>query len=185
MPKCGPDEKWCSGCRAVKSKSEFSLCQSQVSGGVCRKCVNERHAAYIVRHPESYKESQRETTRKYMLSHPEKGRAWRQANLTLVCEYQRKRHAQQRGLPGSHTLKEWRALCEKFDHRCVCCGEKRPLTRGHMIPVTRPGSSDSITNIQPLCAPCNSSKHRQVMDYRDHPFVNSGTVKPPRKRILG
>jgi 5-methylcytosine-specific restriction endonuclease McrA len=86
-----------------------------------------------------------------------------------ITEYARKRNAMKRGLPGSHSFAEWRALCEKFDYRCVCCGEKRPLTRDHVIPVTKPGSSDSIDNIQPMCSPCNSSKKRQTIDYRQRP----------------
>ena len=86
-----------------------------------------------------------------------------------MTEYRRKRHNMKRALPGSHTPAEWKALCERFDNRCVRCGEKRPLTRDHVIPVSMPGSSDAIENIQPMCSPCTSMKHCQTIDYRGKP----------------
>jgi 5-methylcytosine-specific restriction endonuclease McrA len=77
-------------------------------------------------------------------------------------------------LPGSHTNEEWTALCKLFDCRCVKCGNKFPLerlTRDHIIPVSMPGSTDNIENIQPLCLPCNAGKgNHYVADYRDKPI---------------
>lgn len=66
---------------------------------------------------------------------------------------------------GSHTLQEWRELCARYNHRCLCCGQDRPLTRDHVIPVDC-GGTDDITNIQPLCRPCNSAKGNRTIDYR-------------------
>jgi 5-methylcytosine-specific restriction endonuclease McrA len=63
---------------------------------------------------------------------------------------QRRRMAKM-NIPGSHTLAEWEELCAKFKYRCVKCGERKPLTRDHVIPITKPGSTHFITNIQPLC----------------------------------
>lgn len=77
-------------------------------------------------------------------------------------------------LPGSHTNGEWIALCKLFDCRCVKCGNQfalEKLTRDHIIPVSFPGSSDNIENIQPLCHSCNSSKgNHYVADYRNKPI---------------
>ena len=66
---------------------------------------------------------------------------------------------------GSYTENEWRRLCEYFDHRCVCCGLEKPLTRDHVIPVTKGGTS-YIWNMQPLCGICNSAKGTKTIDYR-------------------
>lgn len=82
-----------------------------------------------------------------------------------------------RNVPGSHTLKEWADLCAKFKHRCVKCGLKRRLTKDHVIPLTHEGSTDDISNIQPLCLPCNSGKRDwYAADYRRTPFVNCGQI---------
>ena len=40
---------------------------------------------------------------------------------------------------------------------CAYCGESKPLTRDHKIPITR-GGTDDITNIVPACMRCNSRK---------------------------
>lgn len=64
-----------------------------------------------------------------------------------------------------HTEQEWQQLCEKYNHRCLRCGEQKPLTRDHIIPVTS-GGVDTIDNIQPLCKVCNSQKNNRTIDYR-------------------
>lgn len=58
---------------------------------------------------------------------------------------------------GTHTQEQWLALCTEFDHRCVRCGDREPLTKDHIIAISR-GGSNAIDNIQPLCGPCNSTK---------------------------
>jgi 5-methylcytosine-specific restriction endonuclease McrA len=69
------------------------------------------------------------------------------------------------GAPGSHTAKEWDALCAKYDYRCLRCGERVPLTADHIKPLSK-GGSDSIDNLQPLCRVCNSWKGIKIIDYR-------------------
>ncbi len=84
------------------------------------------------------------------------------------------RRAEKRGIPGSYTLEEWIALCERFDYRCVCCGKKDPLEADHVIAMVRVDCTNDIGNIQPLCKSCNSSKGRDSIDYRQTPFTWSG-----------
>lgn len=69
---------------------------------------------------------------------------------------------------GSHTASEWRLLCELHEWRCADCGRRRPLTKDHVIPVTQ-GGTDDISNLQPLCRSCNSSKHGRAMEYKRRP----------------
>lgn len=64
-----------------------------------------------------------------------------------------------------HTAEEWAALCARYDYRCLACGERKPLTKDHIIPLSR-GGSDQIDNIQPLCKPCNTRKGFETTDYR-------------------
>jgi 5-methylcytosine-specific restriction endonuclease McrA len=69
---------------------------------------------------------------------------------------------------GNFTKAEWRALCKKHGNKCLACGEPgnhKTLTIDHVIPVSKGGSND-ISNIQPLCLVCNSSKKDQIIDYR-------------------
>ncbi len=69
---------------------------------------------------------------------------------------------------GSHTEEEWNELKAFYNFKCLRCGMQEPeikLTRDHVIPLTT-GGSDSIDNIQPLCARCNSKKNHKHIDYR-------------------
>lgn len=69
------------------------------------------------------------------------------------------RHAREKAAAakGTHTIFEWLALCAEFDQRCVRCGDRDPLTKDHILAISK-GGSNAIDNIQPLCAPCNSAK---------------------------
>lgn len=87
-------------------------------------------------------------------------------------EYRRKvyhwRRARQarivlQGKPFTHA--EWVELCERYDHRCLCCGERKTLSPDHVVPVSKGGSS-AIENIQPLCIGCNKRKSARTIDYR-------------------
>ena len=78
-------------------------------------------------------------------------------------------YSRKRALVRAHTDREWRALCEAYGRKCLCCGHSgtrhNPITRDHVIPV-RWGGSDEIGNIQPLCKSCNSRKKDKTVDYR-------------------
>lgn len=74
---------------------------------------------------------------------------------------------------GSHTDQEWINLCALYDHRCLCCGEIKPLTKDHVMPLSL-GGDNTINNLQPLCLACNLRKHAKHIDYRPHPPVELG-----------
>jgi len=82
---------------------------------------------------------------------------------------------------GAHTESQWRELLRRFGNRCVCCGipakktKLGKLTKDHVVPILLKGS-DSISNIQPLCLPCNSHKRTLAIDYRDNPFQKTHTI---------
>jgi 5-methylcytosine-specific restriction endonuclease McrA len=78
-------------------------------------------------------------------------------------------------LKGRHTTKQWKALCEEFDYRCVRCGASgQKLERDHIVPIYQKGS-DGIENIQPLCKECNCSKSSESINWvelrRERGFV--------------
>lgn len=64
------------------------------------------------------------------------------------------------------TGKEWLALLNKTGHVCLACKcTDCQLTPDHVKPLALGGSND-ITNIQPLCLPCNVKKGAKEIDYR-------------------
>ena len=82
---------------------------------------------------------------------------------TLKVQRHRRR-ALLKNAKGKFTTEEWRLLCSTYKV-CLRCKKKRPLTPDHVIPLSL-GGSNSISNIQPLCKPCNSSKGTKTIDYR-------------------
>lgn len=95
---------------------------------------------------------------------------WAKENIDVIRKKARQRAIIENGLPGSYSEQQWQTLCEMFNKRCPSCGKHRKLTVDHIIPITRDGSSNWITNIQPLCLSCNAAKgNRHDTDYRpDH-----------------
>lgn len=88
---------------------------------------------------------------------------WRAAYSSRADYYRQKardKRARKAGVPGSHTDEEWRELVAYFRHACVYCGASAPLTRDHVIPLSRAelGPTNDISNILPACGPCNSRK---------------------------
>ncbi len=104
-------------------------------------------------------EARKATLRKY--NHSENGRAVQLAGV-------HRRLARIKGGGGSHTAEEWTALRESYGNICLCCKQTfapEDLTRDHVVAISKGGSND-IGNLQPLCMPCNKSKHNKTIDYR-------------------
>lgn len=78
--------------------------------------------------------------------------------------------ARRLGAVGVITVEDWLALCERFEHRCLRCGEQKPLEIEHIEPLSK-GGANTIDNIQPLCRGCNRRKHTKNTDYRAAPFT--------------
>lgn len=123
-----------------------------------RRQANIEHYREIGRNSyERHAEKRRQYSIEYYKLHPEKSVA---AN--------NRRRARKLAAGGSHTEDEWQSLKAFYNCTCLCCGKREPeiqLTRDHVIPLTE-GGSDSIDNVQPLCARCNSKKSNKHIDYR-------------------
>lgn len=100
----------------------------------------------------------------------ERGRKWERDNPEKVAAKKHRRRTRKTQAGGSYTGEEFKALCEQYDNRCLCCGQEKPLEFDHVIPISKGGSSD-ISNGQPLCRSCNSSKGDKTTDYRTKPGI--------------
>ena len=109
-------------------------------------------------------ERKRQSHYRYYHSHYYADPEFRRARLDRgkVHVYRRR---QIKRIAGKYSVGEWRALCAKYDHRCLCCGEQKPLTPDHIKPLSR-GGTNTIDNIQPLCLDCNMHKATKETDYR-------------------
>lgn len=83
-----------------------------------------------------------------------------QTHKVNMAHLKARRYARQKGALGNHTLQEWENLKKLYDQKCAYCRESKPLTKDHIIPLSK-GGSDFIENIQPLCRNCNSKKHNK------------------------
>lgn len=115
-----------------------------------KECLRAYSRQYYIEHKDKVKAYQR----KYNAKYPDKIRARKIARRT-----------RETGAGGSFTTEEWQALCKRYGNRCLCCGEIKPLTRDHVVPVSKGGNSD-ISNLQCLCKSCNCKKHDKIIDYR-------------------
>jgi 5-methylcytosine-specific restriction endonuclease McrA len=59
------------------------------------------------------------------------------------------------------TLSQWEEIKQRQNFRCAHCGEIKPLTKDHIIPLSK-GGSHTADNIQGLCQRCNSSKLNKI-----------------------
>ena len=82
--------------------------------------------------------------------------AWRVRHLIRTHNV-RVRRGGIRHTAGSFTYEEWRDKCALLGNVCMYCGEAKPLTIDHKIPLSR-GGSNEIINIVPACARCNKRK---------------------------
>lgn len=106
---------------------------------------------------ERHADERRKYSIEYYKLHPEKSVA---AN--------NRRRALKYASESTHTEEEWQKLKVFYSFTCLSCGKHEPeikLTRDHVIPLTQ-GGTDSIDNIQPLCARCNSKKSYKHIDFR-------------------
>jgi 5-methylcytosine-specific restriction endonuclease McrA len=182
--------KTCSACKQEKDDGDFAKKRGQCLS--CRVAYNkgwrERNRDRDRQHKRSWAEKnieyvrnhQRESMRARRASNPNYSREqyekhkdvklkrksqYYKENPDKVLVYVQARRARKANAEGSYTAKEWRELCAAHDHRCANCGASGKLTVDHVIPLVK-GGSNLISNIQPLCLPCNLSKGtRSVQDW--------------------
>lgn len=112
----------------------------------------------------------------YRTNHPERvaqfSKAWKESHPEMVQEHAKVRDANYKakklGIPGKITVQQWREIKALYGCICLRCGKQEPeitLTLDHVIPFALRGIN-TISNVQPLCEFCNTSKGVKVIDYR-------------------
>ena len=119
------------------------------------------------------KEKQQERTKRHYEENKqdyiERARVWNKEHPEVALQNCHKRRARKNNIEGDHfTDAQFKKLCNYYGNKCLCCGKTGvKLTADHVIPlVLQVPHSDEITNIQPLCKPCNSRKGTKTIDYR-------------------
>lgn len=189
--------KECSKCRRTLPRTMFHQGKKQPDGlqAYCKDCVRgvyDSRGEYFVEYktrPEvrertragskspagkaAAKASQQAYRRKHPTSARDRHRTYLQQHPEKNQEYCNRHRTRKLANGGDFTAAAWATLCAQYDYHCLACGRRTELTVDHVVPVSRGGSND-ISNIQPLCQSCNSSKHDQIIDYR--PQYTPGAV---------
>lgn len=145
----------------------------------------ERYKASIKAWSEANPEKLKASTKRWREANLEKAKAnvkaWSEANLNKVRQLGQRRRARKSNLPSTLTLEQWETTMQHFNNRCAYCGEIKPLTQDHFVPLSKFGSYTQ-DNIIPSCLSCNSSKGPKPFSiwYHQHPFY----AKVREKKIL-
>jgi 5-methylcytosine-specific restriction endonuclease McrA len=163
---------WCNACRALEKRDYTERNAEKIRAGTrayrqCRRVVlSERQREWRLTHPVDSSAIAKRSRAKYQDRVTTYNHEWRRANRALCNTYWSKRRARLLGNGGSHTVVEWQAILERYDHRCLACGRTDlKLTKDHVLPVTQ-GGTDNADNLQPLCLSCNAAKGKRTIDYR-------------------
>jgi 5-methylcytosine-specific restriction endonuclease McrA len=160
----------CAHCGKQFKRSKFDDGRKRFCSVLCqykewRKRNPERAKKISQKTKEKNREKIRLWNREYGLKHKKERRIqllnWRRKNKAKAVQQVLLRRYRAMGVGGKHTLEEWEALKRKYLFRCAICKKRKPLTRDHMIPITKGGTND-ISNIQPLCRQCNSRKFNHI-----------------------
>jgi 5-methylcytosine-specific restriction endonuclease McrA len=100
---------------------------------------------------------------------PVKSRArqkrWDEKNPEKLLKKKWDYRARERNAFGTIKAEDWKALCEKYENRCLRCGMQGKVSLDHVVPLYL-GGDNTIENAQPLCRRCNSWKGKRHIDYR-------------------
>jgi 5-methylcytosine-specific restriction endonuclease McrA len=148
-----------------------------------REYARARYAADL----EKGRATRRKANRRMRAADPEKvraaNRAWRQANPDKALEIDRARRALRNGAHRDGTHRLWGERLKEHDGTCVHCGELRPLTLDHFVPLSK-GGAHVLLNFVPSCKSCNSAKRDKLVEptARIQAFLNGSLATCTRNQ---
>ena len=142
------------------------ICERYVSGYTCVMCTKlPLYKEKVKAHAKKNKEHRDAYLRQWKIENRSKvneyGCDWARRNPEKHAMRSRLRRARRRNIEGHHTAEEVAELMIKQKHKCVACFVrlKDKYDVDHIIPLTKPGSTNWISNIQILCVSCNRKKN--------------------------
>jgi hypothetical protein len=161
----------------------FARLHPQASAESSKKYIENHHEQYIANrrtyyknNAESLRADQREryrsdptrsnsATMRWRQSHIEQSkemrRDWRRRNPEKQRLYKQNRRASLLNTDRTLTVEQWENIKSKYNHLCCYCGEPKPLTIDHWIPLSRKGTH-TANNVVPACKSCNSKKRTRT-----------------------
>ena len=174
----------CSSCHTEKPLSDFHKSKNQKNGvkNQCKSCVSSAYrthkdhvTSYNREYYKTHSDEIKEYAKSYRTKNPQVIKIWRANNREHLNAYGRSPKgsvhlknykARKRNAIGKFTSAEWVELLERCNYSCLRCGVTGvTLAADHIVPLKK-GGTNFISNIQPLCKSCNSSKNVSIMDYR-------------------
>lgn len=186
------DNKFCPKCEKIKPVSDFYRrggSRGSEPSSMCKCCkiaYNRDHgynSTYYKRHVEEScarvkewrnknKDRCRERSGRWIEKNRNlanaRTRLYRKNNPDKAAAWDRKKRACRKKAIGSFSSQEWNDLKTRLGSKCLRCMKQEPeikLTVDHIVPLAR-GGTNFISNIQPLCGTCNSSKGPKIINYR-------------------
>jgi 5-methylcytosine-specific restriction endonuclease McrA len=119
-------------------------------------------ARFRERHPDRAREIARLAYQRHRQERLALSARWALANRQRKAAAEQRRRAAKRQIEG-HGVDpaDWLAMVVAAQGRCTYCGEVRPLTMDHRMPLSR-GGRHELENVVPACKPCNSRKHTRT-----------------------
>ena len=169
--------KKCSKCSELKPKSLFYKNSSKKDGlqSYCITCVKNNDRKRI-KSGENRKRTKAyyykmKKCEKYTLKENARKAAWRERNITLNREINKRHYRENKIQYYNSNMKrmktenallplkkeDWDFSLSFFDHKCAYCGNGNNITLDHVVPISR-GGTNRRSNIVPACSSCNSGK---------------------------
>lgn len=153
----------CTKCGVKKEESDFCKDNRKQSGRgtICKHCTQQQTKRWVNQN----RDRLRFLSRKRYASRPDIRE--QDAARSKAAKFLRKTRLQ--NVRCDLTAAQWRTIKSIYKNRCAYCGEKKPLTQDHIIPVSK-GGAHTASNIIPACRSCNSSKGARLplVTYQPH-----------------
>lgn len=166
-------ERWCTGCKQIRSVAEFGTNRSREGGfsAECKACSRRRRREYVQAHKDIEAAAARRRYEADPEKHRQQARDWRRRNPDAVRAATAARRA--RRLKATTELVSPAEVFARDAWCCGICGQQiDPLVRypslesasiDHVLPLIR-GGSHSMDNVQAAHLSCNLRKKAKVGD---------------------